>query len=193
MRAAATRGRSTTRYCSSRSTGATTSDAAGRTVEAARGLEQPAWPSRLLAHGAIVEGSVLASAGRHAEARRAFRRALDHALVASERQALAATVQVVELDIASGALANALQLARPLAISLRHSGRRETQFELLSLLVGALLLAGELDEARAAGIEAHALAQQLDPGRRHQSLDAMALLALSEGRHALAARIAAGS
>jgi len=165
-------------------------DAAGRTLATARGLQQPAWPSRLLAHGAIVEGSVLASAGRHADARRAFRRALDHALVASERQALAATVQVVQLDIASGALANALQLARPLAISLRHSGRRETRFELLSLLIGGLLLAGEIDEARAAGVESHALAQQLDPGRLHQSLDAMALLAARDGQPALAARIA---
>ena len=165
-------------------------DAAGRTLTAARSLEQPAWPPRLLAHGAIVAGSVMASDGRHKDARRAFRRALDHALVASERQALAATVQVVELDIACGEIANALQLARPLAISLRHSGRRETRHELLSLLFGALLLAGELDEARAAGIESHELARQLDLGRRYESLDAMALLALREGRHALAARIA---
>jgi predicted ATPase/DNA-binding winged helix-turn-helix (wHTH) protein len=168
-------------------------EAARSTLLAARRLEQPAWPSRLLAHGAIVEGGVLASAGRHADARTAFRRALDHALVASERQALAATVQVVELDIASGALANALQLARPLAISLRYSGRRETRHELLSLLFGALLLAGELDEARAAGIELYELARQLDLGKRYLELDGMALLAARGGRHALAARIAAAA
>ena len=168
-------------------------EAAGRTLAAARRLEQPTWPSRLLAHGAIVEGGVLASAGRHAEARAAFRRALDHALVASERQALAATVLVVELDMASGAIPNALQLARPLAISLRHSGRQETRHELLSLLFGALLLAGELDEARAVGVELHELARRLDSGRRYQSLDAMALLAANCGRPALAARIAAAA
>ncbi len=167
--------------------------AAGRTLAAARRLEQPTWPSRLLAHGAIVEGGVLASAGRHADARTAFRRALDHALVASERQALAATVQVVELDMASGAIPNALQLARPLAISLRHAGRQETRHELLSLLFGALLLAGDLDEARTVGVELHELARRLDPGKRYQSLDAMALLAARRGRSALAARIAAAA
>ncbi len=165
-------------------------DAASRTLAAARRLESPTWPSRLLAHGATVEGGVLASAGRHADARSAYRRALDHALVASERQALAATVQVVELDIAIGAIPNALQLARPLAISLRHSGRRETRHELLSLLFGALLLAGELEEARVAGIELFELAKRLDLGKRHQSLDAMALLAARGGKHELAARIA---
>jgi len=168
-------------------------DAAGRTLAAARRLEQPTWPSRLLAHGAIVAGGVMASAGQHAQARTAFRRALDHALVASERQALAAAVQIVELDIARGEIQDALQLARPLAISLRHSGRRETRHELLSLLFGALLLAGEFEEARAAGIELHELAKRLDLGRRHQSLDAMALLAANGGRHALAARVASAS
>jgi predicted ATPase len=165
-------------------------EAASRTLATARRLELPTWPSRLLAHGATVEGAVLASAGRYDDARSAYRRALDHALVASERQALAATVQVVELDIASGATANALQLARPLAISLRHSGRRETRHGLLSLLFGALLLAGELDEASIAGIELYELAKRLDLGKRHQSLDAMALLAALGGRHELAARIA---
>ncbi len=168
-------------------------DAASRTLATARRLEQPTWPSRLLAHGATVEGGVMASAGRHADARSAYRRALNHALVASERQALAATVQVVELDIASGEVSNALQLARPLAISLRHSGRRETRHELLSLLFGALLLAGEFEEARAAGIELYELAKRLDLGRRYQSLDAMALLAASRGRHELAVRIAVAS
>lgn len=168
-------------------------DAAGRTLAKARRLEQPAWPARLLAHGAIVEGGLLASAGRHAEARSAYRRALNLALAASERQALAATVQVVELDIASGEIANALQLARPLAISLRHSGRRDTRRELLALLFGALLLVGELDEARAVGIELYGLVRRLNLGKRHESLDAMALLAARSGQHALASRIAIAS
>ena len=168
-------------------------EAASRAVAAARRLEQPAWPSRLLAHCAIVEGSLLASAGRYAEARAACRRALDHALVASERQSLATTVQIVELDVASGALAGALQLARPLAISLRHSGRQETRLELLSLLFGALVLEGELEEAREIGIELHALARRLDFARLYPVLDAMALLAAREGRVALAARIFASA
>ena len=100
---------------------------ASRTLAARRRLEQPDWPARLLAHGAIVEGALLTSAGKLAQARAAYRRALDHALAASERQALSASVHIVELDVASGAMEAALQLARPLAMSLRHSGRRETR------------------------------------------------------------------
>jgi predicted ATPase/DNA-binding winged helix-turn-helix (wHTH) protein len=168
-------------------------EAAGRALEAARRLEQPAWPTRLLAHGAIVEGALLTSAGRFAEARAAYRRALDRAVTTSERQALAATANIVELDIASGSLAGALQLARPLAISLRYAGRRETRLELLALLFGALLLAGETDEARAAGTEILELAERLDTGKLYLALDAMALLAARDGRHAQAARVAASA
>lgn len=168
-------------------------DVAGalETLRAARRLEDPAWPARLLAHGAMVEGRLLASAGKYAEARGAYRRALDHALSTSERQALAATVNIVELDIASGAIAAALQLGRPLAISLRHSGRRETRFELLVLTFSALLLAGEIDEARALGIELYELAKRLDPGRLYVALDAMSLFACLDGRHVAGARVAA--
>jgi predicted ATPase/DNA-binding winged helix-turn-helix (wHTH) protein len=166
---------------------------AGELLAAARRLEAPDWPVRLRAHAAIVEGAILASAGRVAEARAAYRRALDHAVATSERQALAAAVNVVELDIASGALADALQLARPLAISLRHSGRRETRQELLLLQCAALLLAGELEEARATGIEFYEVARRLDRGRLYRALDAMALIAAREGRARVAARVAAAA
>ena len=98
-------------------------------------------------------------------------------------------MHIVELDVASGAIEGALQLARPLAMSLRHSGRRETRHELLVLLFGALLLAGERDEARAAGVELYELAKRLDLGRLYFALDAMALLAASDGRPGLAARV----
>ena len=168
-------------------------DDAGRALAAARALEQPTWPARLLAHGAIADGALRTSTGNYAEARAAYRRALNLALAASERQALAATVNIVELDVASGAIAGALQLARPLAISLRHSGRRETRVELLSLLFGALLLAGEIDEARAVGFELFELARRLDLARLYLVLDAMALLAALEGRHDVAARICASA
>lgn len=161
------------------------------TFRAGRGLADPAWPARLLAHGAMVEGRLLAGAGKYDEARAAYRRALDHALSTSERQALAATVNIVELDVASGAIAAALQLGRPLAISLRHSGRRETRFELLVLTFSALLLAGELDEARALGIELYELAQRLDSSRLYLALDAMTLFASLDGRDEAAARVAA--
>lgn len=165
-------------------------ESARRTLAAARQLEQPGWPARLLAQGAIVEGGVLASSGDFEAARSAYRRALDHALAVSERQALAATVHIVELDVTRGAIDAALQLARPLAVSLRHCGRRETRHELLVLLFAGLLLAGERDEARAAGLELHELAKRLDLSRLYFALDAMALLAATDGRHELAARIA---
>lgn len=66
------------------------------------------------------------SAGRFDEARAAYQRAMKLALTTSERQALEATVHIVELDIAQGDTAAALQLGRPLALSLQHLGRRET-------------------------------------------------------------------
>jgi hypothetical protein len=113
------------------------------------------------------------------------------ALTTSERQALAATVHIVELDVASGDTAAALQLGRPLAVSVRHLGRRETRFELLTLIFSALLLADNLEEARAVGAELYELAERLDAGKLHTALDAMALLACRQDHHAAAARIAA--
>jgi hypothetical protein len=114
-------------------------------------------------------------------------------LTTSERQALAATVCVVELDIACGNTAAALQLGRPLALSLRHLGRRETRFELLVLIFSAMLLAGETAEARATGAELYEMGLRIDRGRLYTALDAMALLACQDGRHEAAARIAACS
>ncbi len=159
-------------------------------IEAARRLEDPAWPARLLAHGAMTQVTLLMGAGRYEDARSTCRRAVSVALTTSERQALAATVSVVELDIACGAIEAALQLARPLALSLRHSGRRETRFELLVMLFSALLASGEIDEARAVGAELYELAMVLDPIKLDLALDAMALLACLDGRHEAAANIA---
>ena len=99
------------------------------------------------------------------------------ALTTSERQALAATVSIVELDIACGDPAAALQLGRPLALSLRHLGRRETQFELLAMTFIALLISDELPEARATGAELLELALRLDRSKLYTVLDAMAFLA----------------
>jgi hypothetical protein len=133
---------------------------------------------------------LLMSAGQFLEARAAYERAVRLALTTSERQALAATVCMVELDIACGSIAAALQLGRPLALSLRHLGRRETRFELLVLTFSALLLAGELSEARATGAELCDLALHIDTSRLYTTLDAMALLACKDLRFEAAARIA---
>ena len=166
-------------------------DEARSAFDTARSLEDPAWPPRLLTQGALTEGALLMNAGQFAEARAAYQRAMRLALSTSERQALAASVNIVELDIACGDIASALQLGRPLAMSLRHLGRRETRFELLAKIFIALLMAGEMDEARATGAELFELALRLDTSKLYIVLDAMAFLACKERRFDVAARIAA--
>ena len=164
--------------------------AAATACTQARALERSDWPPRLLAHGALAEGALLIHSGAHAEARATYRRAMKHALAISQRQALCAAVNVVELDIACDETAAALQLGRPLVSSLRHSGRRETRLDLLGLVFTALLLAGELEEARAVGVELHELASRVDVSRLHAVLDALAYLACLGQRYPAAARIA---
>jgi predicted ATPase len=169
-------------------------DAAARTAfEVARPLEDAGWPARLLAHGALTEGALGVSRGDFQAARSSYQRAVRLALTTSERQALAATVSIAELDVTCGDLAGALQLGRPLALSLRHSGRHETRLELLAVNFAALLLAGEIAEARATGAEFYELAMRVDTGRLHSALDAMAYLAGLDRQYSAAARIASCS
>jgi len=157
---------------------------------AAKQLEDPGWPARLLAHGALTEGAMLMESGCFIEARAAYQRAVRLSLTTSERQALAATVSIVELDIACGDVAGALQLGRPILSSLRHLGSRQTQFELLALIFSALLIRGEIDEARATGAEIHELASRLDTRELYKVLDAMTFLACAERRYGAAVRVA---
>ena len=164
--------------------------AARAAFDAARTLEDPAWPARVLIHGAMTEGALLMSTGEFVGARAAYERAVRLALTISERQGLAASVSIVELDIACGNTTAALQLGRPLAVSLRYLGRREARFELLVLTFTALLIAGEIDEARATGAELFELALRIDTSRLYMALDAMAFLACEDGRFDAAARIA---
>jgi predicted ATPase/DNA-binding winged helix-turn-helix (wHTH) protein len=167
-------------------------DAAARLAfDAARRLEDPAWPARLLAQGALTEGALLMSSGEFVGARSAYQRAVRLALTMSERLAFSATVNIVELDTACGDTASALQLGRPLSLSLQHAGRRETRFELLVTTFSALLIAGAIDEARANGAELYELALRLDTSKLYSVLDAMAFLACEEQRYEVAARIAA--
>ncbi|MGB8694074.1 MAG: winged helix-turn-helix domain-containing protein [Steroidobacteraceae bacterium] len=165
--------------------------AAGAAFDVAHQLEDAAWPARLLAHGALTEGALLVSRGDFPAARASYQRAMRLALATSERQALAATVAIAELDVTCGDLSGALQLSRPLALSLRHSGRCETRLELLASYFAALLLSGEITEARAIGAELHELAMRLDTDRLHSALDAMAYLACLDQQYTSAARIAA--
>jgi predicted ATPase/DNA-binding winged helix-turn-helix (wHTH) protein len=166
-------------------------NAAARSAFAdARLLEDAAWPPRLLTHGALTEAAILMAAGELAGARDACRRAVRLALTVSERQALAATVHIVELDLACGDIAGALQLGRPLALSLCRTSHHAMRIDLLTLVLGAMLEGGNLAEARATGADLHALAGRMDPGRLYAALDAMTLLACLEGRHEAAAVIA---
>jgi predicted ATPase/DNA-binding winged helix-turn-helix (wHTH) protein len=165
--------------------------AARAAFDQARNIEDPAWPARLLTQGALTEGALLMSAGNFSAARESYRRAVRFALTTSERRALAATVSLVELDVAGGDAAAALQLGRPLALSLRYSGRRETYFELLIMIFSAWLIEGDLREARPIGAELYALALRMDPGKLYSVLDAMAYLACLDQMEIAAARIIA--
>ena len=168
----------------------TDSEVARESFADARRLEDRTWPGRLLAHGAMAEGALLTGAGRFPQARAAYERAVRIALAASERQAFAATVGIVELDIACGRTGEALQLARPLVASLRHVGRRETLFEVLVLAFTALLIEGELQEAHRLGAELYELARKSEMTKLYLALDAMAYLACRRDRFEQAARIA---
>ncbi len=167
------------------------SESARSTFESARQLEDPAWPARLLAFGALTAGGLHMSAGQFADARSAYQRAVKFALTTSERQALVASVNIVELDVARGDAPSALQLGRPLALSLQHLGRRETLFELLNHMFSALLISGEIHEARATGKELYDLARRLDASKLYTVLDAMALLACEGRNYEVAGRIVA--
>jgi len=165
-------------------------EAARAAFDTAHALEDPAWPARLLGFGALTEGALLLTRGEFAGARAAYQRALRASLTVSERQALAATAEIVELDVACGAPAAALQLARPLVDRLRHSSRSGVRFGLLATTLEALLQTGELQEARAIAYEILEVGTRLEPAHLYTALDAMAQLACAEKRYAVAARIA---
>jgi predicted ATPase/DNA-binding winged helix-turn-helix (wHTH) protein len=166
-------------------------EAARAAFHTARTLENPSWPARLLAFGAQTEGALLVTRGDFAGARAAYLSALRASLTVSERQALAATAEIVELDVACANPGAALQLARPLVDRLRHSSRSGVRFGLLVATLEALLQTGELREARAIACELLEVGTRLEPARLYTALDAMTQLACSEERYTVAARIAA--
>jgi predicted ATPase/DNA-binding winged helix-turn-helix (wHTH) protein len=166
-------------------------EAARAAFDTARALEDPTWPARLLAFGAQTEGALLLTRGDFAGARAAYQRALRAALTVSERQALAATAEIVELDVACDDPVAALQLGRLLVERLRHSSRSGVRFGLLVATLEALLQSGELQEARAIACEILEVGTRLEPARLYTALDAMTQLACAEKRYTVAARIAA--
>jgi len=164
-------------------------EAARAAFDAARSIEDPAWPARLTGLGALTEGALLLARGEFAAARLAYQRALQVSFTVSERQALAATAELAELDLACGAAEAALQLARPLVWRLRYSSRSGVRFGLLVTTLQALLQTGELEEARTVAYEILDVGTRLEPARLYTALDAMAQFACAENRHAAAARI----
>ena len=165
-------------------------EAARAAFASAHACEDPAWPARLLGLGALTEGALLLTRGEFAAARAAYQRALRTSFTVSERQALAATAEIVELDLAVGDPVAALQLARPLVVRLRYSIRSGVRFGLLVTTLQALLQTGELQEARAIAHEILEVGTRLEPARLYTALDAMAQFACAEKRYAAAARIA---
>jgi predicted ATPase/DNA-binding winged helix-turn-helix (wHTH) protein len=165
-------------------------ESARAAFDSARALEDPAWPARLLGLGAQTEGALLLNRGDFVGARAAYQRALSTSLTVSERQALAATAEIVELDVACGEAAAALQLARPLVARLRHSSRSGVRFGLLVATLEALLQSGDLQEARAIACEIFEVGTRLEPARLYAALDAMTQLACAEQHYTVAARIA---
>jgi predicted ATPase/DNA-binding winged helix-turn-helix (wHTH) protein len=165
--------------------------AAREAFATARSIENPDWPARLLGLGALTEGALLLTRGEFAPARRAYQRALSTSLTVSERQALAATAEIVELDVACGDPDAALALGRLLVERLRHSSRSAVRFGLLVATLHALLQKGELEEARTIALEILEVGTRLEPARLYTALDAMAQLACAEGRYPVAARVAA--
>jgi predicted ATPase/DNA-binding winged helix-turn-helix (wHTH) protein len=165
--------------------------AARAALDTAHALEDAAWPPRLLTHGALAEGAWHAAAGDYAQASEACRRALRLALSVSERLALTATVHVVELDLVRGDFAAAIALGRPLEFSLQRAGRRRSCIAVQSLLCAACLLDDRRVEALQYGAELHRAALGPDADWTWLALEAMALLALRDGRDADAARVLA--
>jgi predicted ATPase/DNA-binding winged helix-turn-helix (wHTH) protein len=166
-------------------------EAARAAFKTARALEDPTWPARLLAFGAQTEGALLLTRGDFTGARAAYQRALRAALTVSERQALAATAEIVEVDVACGDTVAAQHLGRLLVARLRHSTRSGVRFGLLVATLEALLQSGELQEARAIAHEILEVGTRLEPARLYTALDAMAQLACAEKRYKVAARVAA--
>ena len=168
-------------------------EAARAAFDAAHALEESIWPARLRGFGALTEGALLLTRGEFVAARAAYQRALSASLTVSERQALAATAEIVELDVACGEPVAALQLARLLVDRLRHSSRSSVRFGLLVATLQALLQTGELEEARAIAYEILEIGTRLEPARLYTALDAMAQLACAEKHFKVAARIAASA
>jgi predicted ATPase len=156
----------------------------------AAALLRPFGPTKLLALLLLSQATAHKHAGNVMAAR-------SHAL---EGQALAAKVgdiqtcdmcgvQLASIAFEAGELAEAIMIARASLEKCRRSPFMRNHFVAAQWLAGFLLLSGEVEEARAAALEAFRLSRALGNVNLIDSVDQLALLAATQGDATLAARL----
>ncbi|MGM9483938.1 ATP-binding protein [Roseateles sp. NT4] len=161
-------------------------------LAAARTLENPAWPAAVLERGLTTEAVLHLTSGRHDEARRCYRAALD----LCERGGFDAGVVRARLNLAdqaraAGDLDGAVALGEALLAEPGDAGDLTCLASIMGNLIGALVAQGRFDRAREVALQCPPRLGRLELGEQlWVSLDALALLHLHAGRTALAARLA---
>jgi len=149
-------------------------------------LEDPAWPAALRLYGRKVEGGLASDAGRVDAARIANEGRLALGTVAgSERDVNAALGNLADLALMGGDAARAVRLGRELLARLsgaNHRRHRATRVIALGNLLPALLVQGQIAEARQVLAEFAGLTAQFDHMYVIYAADSMAWLAACEGR-----------
>ncbi|MBI3348409.1 MAG: winged helix-turn-helix domain-containing protein [Burkholderiales bacterium] len=162
------------------------------TLAAARRLESPGWPAAVLERGMTTEAVLHLTSGRHEEARRCYREALE----ICERGGFVAGVVRARLNLAdqaraAGELALAVQLGEALLANPGDAGDLVCLATVIGNLIGALIAHGRLDRAREVALDCPRRLGWLNlEDQLWVSLDALALLHLHAGRAAMAARLA---
>jgi len=156
-------------------------------------LEDPAWPAALRLYGCKVEGGLASDAGRVDAARIANERRLALGTVAgSQRDVNAALGNLADLALMGGDAARAVRLGRELLVKLSGANlrrHRATRVIALGNLLPALLVLGQIAEARQVLAEFAGLAAQFDHMYVIYAADSMAWLAACEGRWDAAAQL----
>ncbi|CAM3951568.1 ATP-binding protein [Roseateles saccharophilus] len=162
------------------------------TLAAARRLENPGWPAAVLERGLTTEAVLHLTSGRHDEARRCYRAALE----VCERDGFDAGIIRARLNLAdqaraAGELALAVELGEALLAEQRDAGDLTGLATLMGNLVGALVAQGRFERAREVAQDCPRLLGWLGLDEQlWMSLDALALIQLHAGHVALAARLA---
>lgn len=152
-------------------------------------LERPQWPPRLRRQRKWAEAAVLKSEGRMAEFLAAVRQALALANAAgADHAAVGLRSWLVEAHLALGQADEAVRVGRELILSVRAWRSRVGQAPLVSA-ANALLLQGDVREARLSLTEFIETSRRRDWDWFGYHADSFALLAALEGRSEAAARL----